>query len=314
MRSLLLLSACAFASAQMPAEAASLRAFRALHGPSVRLSDLFDAIESPDRVLGAAPAPGDRITVQAPQLAAIARDYGVDWRPMTGAEQAVLQRESSAFPQETLMALLRPRLAGAGAPADAAIEMPDYAPPLLPKDAVPQASLADFVYDAASYRFSGTLTVTVADMVPVTVRLVGQVVPMVDAAVLSTRLHGGSVLSTDDVRAARLPVSALHGEAALSVNAVLGLALRRDFPAGQALAIGDLTHPVLVARNAQVRMVLSAGTIVLAAEGVALEEGAMGAHIRVQNPSSHAVMVGEVSGADEVRIMPGRAPVVVAAQ
>jgi hypothetical protein len=26
------------------------------------------------------------------------------------------------------------------------------------------------------------------------------------------------------------------------------------------------------------------------------------------------VMVGEVSGADEVRIMPGRAPVVVAAQ
>jgi flagella basal body P-ring formation protein FlgA len=77
--------------------------------------------------------------------------------------------------------------------------------------------------------------------------------------------------------------------------------------------MGDLTHPVLVARNASVRMALDAGPIALAAEGLALEEGAMGAHIRVQNPNSHAVMVAEVTGAGAVRIMPNHAPLVAAA-
>jgi flagella basal body P-ring formation protein FlgA len=46
---------------------------------------------------------------------------------------------------------------------------------------------------------------------------------------------------------------------------------------------------------------------------VALEDGAMNAHIRVQNPSSRAIMLAEVTGADEVRIMPGHAPIQVAA-
>ena len=62
-------------------------------------------------------------------------------------------------------------------------------------------------------------------------------------------------------------------------------------------------------------MVLSAGAIYARGrEGIALEEGALGAHIRVQNPTSHAVMLAEITGDAEVRIMPGHAPIVVAAQ
>ena len=71
---------------------------------------------------------------------------------------------------------------------------------------------------------------------------------------------------------------------------------------------------ILVARNATVRMLLSAGQIALTAEGTALEDGAMGAHIRVQNPTSRAVVLAEITGADEVRIMTNHAPIQVAAQ
>ena len=73
--------------------AATLRSFIEISGSSVRLSDLFDELGPvPDRVLGAAPAPGDRITVNSPQLAAIAQDFDVAWRPSTGAENVVVQR------------------------------------------------------------------------------------------------------------------------------------------------------------------------------------------------------------------------------
>jgi flagella basal body P-ring formation protein FlgA len=302
------------APAPFPASAATLRVFRLLPHDTVRLSDLFAGIASVDRVLGAAPAPGERIQVRAPQLAAIARDYGVDWRPVSGAEQATLERESTPYTLLDVTSLLRPKLTAAGAPEDAAISLPDFNPPLLAKGSLPRADITDFVYDPAYSKFSATVTLTTEDTAPVSIRVAGEIVQMVDAAVLTQKLRGGSIITEDDVRAARLPAAALRGETALSRNAVLGLALRRDFPAGQALALGDLTHPILVARNANVQMQLNAGAIALSAEGIALEDGAMGAHIRVQNPNSHAVMLAEITGADQVRIMPNHTPVVVAAQ
>jgi flagellar basal body P-ring formation protein FlgA len=309
-----MLFACTFSLALTSAHAATLRAFRAIPGNSVRLSDLFADMATPDRVLGAAPAPGERITVQAPQLAAIARDYGVDWRPVSGAEQTILERASVQFTQDALTGLLRPKLIAAGAPANAAITLEGYAAPALPVGANPTTEIADFTYDTTNFRFTALLTVTTPDAPPAVQKIAGQIVPMVDAATLTHRMAARAILTAQDIRATRIPANALRGEAALSPNAVLGLALRRDTPPGQPLVTGDLTHPILVARNAPVRMVLSAGTMTLAAEGVALEEGSLGAHIRVQNPSSHAVMLAEITGDNEVRIIPGHAPIVVAAQ
>src|ERR1700733_2892343 len=75
------------------ARSATLRSATMLHGPVVRLSDLFDdAGANADRVLGTAPGPGGSIVVEAAQLAAIARQFGVDWRPGSAAERAGLER------------------------------------------------------------------------------------------------------------------------------------------------------------------------------------------------------------------------------
>ena len=63
------------------AQAATLRAMTTLHASVVRLSDLFDdAGANADRVLGPGPGAGGRIVVEAAQLGAIARQFGVDWR------------------------------------------------------------------------------------------------------------------------------------------------------------------------------------------------------------------------------------------
>ena len=107
-----LLAACLLGSAA--ADAATLRPFRELSGNIVRLSDLFDQLgATPDRDLGRGPGPGDRIVVEAPQLAAIARDFGVAWRPISGAERAVLERDGVPLDETAVLAPLRAR-AGRG--------------------------------------------------------------------------------------------------------------------------------------------------------------------------------------------------------
>src|SRR5579875_1173793 len=83
-------------AAPLTAGAATLKPFSTLPGPVVRLSDIWDGV-STDKPLGPAPAPGGRITVPAAQLAAIARDYGVDWRPASSGDRAILERSGRSL-------------------------------------------------------------------------------------------------------------------------------------------------------------------------------------------------------------------------
>jgi len=106
----------------------------------------------------------------------------------------------------------------------------------------------------------------------------------------------------------------LHGNVAISVAAALGQSLRHDLPPGQPLTLGDVARAVLVARNSAVSMRLDAGEISLSAQGVALEDGGLGETVRVQNPSSKAVVMAMVTGGGEVRVLAQRAPLQVAAQ
>src|SRR5271154_2790337 len=86
------------------AQAATLRPLTTLAAPVVRLCDLFDdAGPHADRVLGPGPAPGGRIVIEAAQLAAIARQFGVDWRPGSPVDRAVLERPGELLPRDEVM-------------------------------------------------------------------------------------------------------------------------------------------------------------------------------------------------------------------
>jgi flagella basal body P-ring formation protein FlgA len=292
------------------AAAANLRPFRELAGGIVRLSDLFDALgDTPDRDLGPSPAPGDRIVVEAPQLAAIASDFGVAWRPRSGAERAVLERGGTALAQDAVMTPLRSALATAGAPAQCDIDMPGFTAPVVPAGAQPLSAISNVTYDPGTGRFGALLSVTAPDMPTFRSHLSGQVFPLMDAAVLIRHLHPGAVIRAEDVRAARVRAGLLRGNSPLGADGVTGMALRHDLPPGQPITIADITRPILVARNGLVRMRLEAGGLLLSAQGTALEDGGMGDRVRVQNPTSHAVIIAEVTGDAEVRVEPGRAPV-----
>jgi flagella basal body P-ring formation protein FlgA len=313
-RRALLLAACA-GLVCFPAQAANLRPYRALAGNIVRLSDLFDALgQTPDRDLGPAPAPGDRITVEAPQLAAIASDFGVAWRPRSGAERAVLERGGVPMDAQSILAPLRRALTQAGAPEDADIETPGFTPPTLPAGSTAKPDVGQVVYDAGSLHFSATLSVADAGMAAIHLRISGQILPVTGATVLTHHVRPGSKLRDEDLRTARLHANLLRGNAPLNRDAVLGMTLRHDVAPGQPITAPDLARPLLVTRTGAVRMRLDAGGLMLSAQGVALEDGGMGDRVRVQNPSSHAVVMAEVTGDGEVRVEPGRPPVVLATQ
>jgi flagella basal body P-ring formation protein FlgA len=84
-------------------------------------------------------------------------------------------------------------------------------------------------------------------------------------------------------------------------------------PAGQPLALADLARPISVQRGATVQMQLMASGLLVTGQGMALESGAAGERIRVQNSGSRAVIEAEVIGPGRVRIVPHTGTTVLAA-
>jgi len=295
-------------------EAATLRTMTTLHAPTVRLADLFDdAGANAERVLGPGPGPGGRIVVEASQLAAIARQFGVNWRPVSPSDRAVLERAGRPLPREDAVAAVRAALVAAGASADCDIELAGFSPPLVPVEAKPKPVVSDLEYDAADGRFSALLSIAGEAMEPIALRLGGRADDMMDLPVATRRLPGGTVLGSQDVHVARVRASLVRGEVAYRPADAVGMQLRHAVAAGQPLAISELVRPSLVQRGANVLMVLESTGIALTAQGQALESGAIGERIRVLNPSSHAVVEAEVTDAGSVRVAPGSLPVTPAA-
>ena len=290
-------------------ELARLRPEVTLDAGVVRLSDLFDAAgPQADRVLGPAPAPGGRIIVEAPQLAAIASEFNVAWRPGSPADRAVLDRPGRPVPRGEAMAALRSALASAGAPEHCGIELPGFDPPLVPFGEALHPVVSNLDYDRASGRFSALLSITAHAMDPVNIRVAGRVIEMVDVIVPVRTLPPGTVLQADDLRSASVRASLLQSPVARVASDAAGMAVAHLAPEGQPLALAELHRPNAVTREQAVLLLLDSPGMTLSAQGRALQSGAVGDRIRVVNTGSRAIVLGVVVGDGQVRVMPGSAP------
>jgi flagellar basal body P-ring formation protein FlgA len=290
-------------------QAATLRTMTTLHAPTVRLSDLFDdAGANADRVLGPGPGAGGRIVVEAAQLRAIARQFGVDWRPASSADRAVLDRPGRPLRRDDVLDAVRSALLAGGASADCDIELAGFTPPLVPFEADPRPVVSDLDYDPNAGRFSAVLSVTGEAMEPIHVRIAGRVDETLELPVTAARLLAGSVLRAEDLHMARVHTTLLRGEIVHRVADAIGMQARRQIAVGQPLAVAELVRPTMVQKGANVQMLLDSPGIVLTAQGQAMEAGAIGERIRVVNPVSHAAVEATVIGPDRVRVAPNGVP------
>ena len=288
------------------AQAATLKPFTTLEKAVVRLSDLFDGAD--DRPLGPSPSPGARISVEAPQLLAIARMFKVDWHPSGPGDRAVLERPGRALTKEDVMARLREVLLLAGAPRDSDIDLPAFSTAPLPVGAPPATDFSATEFDPATGRFTTMLQVVAEGVPPIQIRLSGRVQEMVSIPVLRRAMLPGEVVVAADLQWTRLRVGLARGEVVRAPGQAEGQALRRPLAAGQAITLADLGRPVLVSKGAPLVLSLDGPGLAVTAQGVANEAGGLGERIHVTNPYSRAVLEADITGPGHARVVPGAGP------
>ncbi len=290
-----------------------LRAMTTLHGPLVRLGDLFaNAGPASGQVLGPGPAPGGRIVVAARQLAFIAQRYDVDWHPASPEDRAVLAWPGRPFARGAAMPPLIAALHAAGAGAQARIVLDRFDPPVVPLSPDLTPVVSALAYDPGSGRFTAVLMLTGAGLDPIAVPVAGRVEATVLVPVAAVPLAAGTVLAADDIRMMRMRRSTVPGDAVLRAEQAIGQQIRRMAPAGTPFLRDELRPPVLVRKGAVVLIRVDSPGITLTASGQALDPGGAGDRIRVLNPVSHAVLEAMVTAAGQVRVLPGAPPLIPA--
>lgn len=298
--------------ALMPAEAAGqaiARAHVTLDTPQVRLADLFEnAGPRGGRVLGPAPAPGQRYVVPLAQLAAIARDHGLT---LVGGGPTVVERPGRPIGRPEIEAALRDALivAGAAESPAARIDLAAFVPPTVPMTAAPRLVVEDLAWDHASGRFAATLAAIVAGEPPARTRLAGRVTELVSVPVAVRRLVAGEPVGASDVRMAQIPPERLPADAVRDPAILEGQVLRRPVAPGTPIGASDLGGRLLVVKDAPVTMTIELPGLAITAQGRALDNGGPGDVVQILNIASRAVVEATVIGPGRARVAPGSLPV-----
>jgi flagella basal body P-ring formation protein FlgA len=276
---------------------------------ALRLGDLFEnAGDAAPAVIGAAPAPGRRMMLDAAQLSMIARRHGLAWRPLSGEERSIVERPGRPLPREEIEALLRDELTRLGIDPESELELPGFAPPLVPLGVLPQVMLESVHFDAATRRFAATLAVAADGMAGFRARLAGRALATVPVVVATRRLAVGEIVGAADLREIRLRAERVRPGAAQRAEEVVGRQLRRPIAANLPYVMVDLIAPQVVAKNQLVLMLLDGPGLTMTAQGRALEAAARGELVPVMNLVSRSIIEAQVIGPGRVRVLPGAVP------
>ncbi|MGO8910907.1 MAG: flagellar basal body P-ring formation chaperone FlgA [Bradyrhizobium sp.] len=157
-------------------------------------------------------------------------------------------------------------------------------------------------YDPRSGRFDVSFEVaSETNNAATKLRFTGIAIETVEAAVLARSVERNEVLKSSDVITERRPKAEVGGDAAVR-NRAVGMQMRRQLRAGQALRVADLAKPDLVQRDDNVTLIYESTGLYLTMRGKALEGGTEGDTVNVLNLQSKRNVYGVVVGRGQVSI------------
>lgn len=271
----------------------------------VQLGDLFNpAGKYADRPVARAPAPGETITLDAMWLWRLARSFGVDWRPTTQYDAATVTRPSRAYGPKDLRAMVRRAyFEETGEDSLIAIDLDDETAELhLAADADGEPRVTRFSLDPTSGRFTAEIAGPAGSAAAQRVLVAGRAVRQVEVYAPAVRLGAGRIIRAQDLEVLLLPESQVSRTALVHRDDLIGKEIARTVTAGRPIPASSVRAPQLVQRGAPVTVELATANMRLTAQGRALEPGAKGDLVRVQNLQSRITIDAVVVGANRVRV------------
>lgn len=275
----------------------------------VRLGDLFTDLPRGANAAAEvtkAPAPGQKSTIDASALMGISNQHRLGWRPSGRFDKVVVERAGQIIgPQQIHEVVLR-ALGEHGLPAGSDVALDnDRLQVVVPVDKPAVVRAENPVFDPSKPRFEITLVTSADDREggEKTTRLQGKVFRTVDVPVLVRPFGVGEVIRGRDIQMVRLRADQVGATHVNDPDKLVDKSARRVLPAGQPVKVGDISMPILVAKNSMVNVRIASNRLNITMQGKAMDEGAEGDTVRVVNTRSNKIVQGTVSSRGEVVVL-----------
>jgi flagella basal body P-ring formation protein FlgA len=306
---LFLASAPAFAQAGRPALLADVTVSRDV----VTLGDVVaNAGQAGETPVFRAPALGRAGTIQAARIVEAARSAGLQI-DAGATSQVVVSRASRRLTRTDIEAAVRKALASRYAldNADVTLGLEGNESVIhIEPEATDEPKVTDLAYDARSRRVEAVVTVPGSRSLTLKpLRTAGLVVETIEVPTLTRALNRGEPLRAGDVKVERRPRAEFQALGFADPAQLSGKVARNTLAAGAVLRDADLLRQDLVEKNGVVTVTYQIPGIELTMRGKALESGAMGDVVQVQNTQSKRTLQATVTGPGTVSVItaqPGR--------
>ncbi len=298
----LLAAAPAVHATQLPPQ---LHSSVTLTGDTLHLGDLWDNVGAKAGVVvAAAPQPGRHITVEANWLAAVAAANGVDWHPESAYDRSVVERAGQAVDPALIETELREALNLEGLPADSGFEISnrDSLNVMVATGIQPTVAVHDLVLDPRVHRFTALIEVPAGSPSATRVRIEGRTFTNTRIPVLVRPMARGDTIGEHDIEWKEVREEGVRQDTIIEARQLLGMEPRYQIRAGVPLRLSELERPVVVARNANVTIVLRTPYMTLTALGQAKDDGGMGDIIKVTNLQTKQTVDARVDGPGTVTV------------
>jgi flagella basal body P-ring formation protein FlgA len=291
----------------MPALAApQLRTQVSVDRETVQLGDLFTGLPAGvrgDIDVGRAPAPGKTAHFDAAFLAALSATNGLGWQPATRFDRVTVERAAQVIGYEVVRSALGDALRAQGLPVGAEVVLDnEQLKILLPSGRPGTLSIEQLSYAPNRDRFSAMIVAPANDPAAERVKIQGRVIHMTEVAVPARAIQTGEIIRARDLQIVRLRTDQVGKANLAEAGQLVGRSARRPLAANQPVRASDLVMPTVITRNAMITVKVASDRMSLSMQAKALDDGAIGDTVRVQNTRSNRIIQGVVTAAGEVTV------------
>lgn len=278
-----------------------------VQGPTVKLSDLFSGVPAViDRDIAQAPLPGKTATYDAPVLEKLAEKYRLDWHAAAVTDHVTISTAATRITADDLRAAIIHKIEESGVHGDIEAMLDNRAVEInLPGKQSADFAFNNFDYDPLSKRFRCEV-VAGSGASAVSLPLAGRVTIKHHVPTLAHRLDAGSIIVLTDIDWMTVPDERIGANVITSADQLIGHELRHAVNENDVIHTNDVMPARLVTRGSLVTLKIQTPFMQLTAQGRALQDGAEGEVVRVNNTQSNRMVEGVVTGPGEVSIHVGQ--------
>ena len=250
-----------------------------------------------------APAPGDRTQLSPSRVRSAAARHGISWRNIERVQRISVKRASDVISSDEIKAAIADAVADQGTIGKVRIQLPARSAKLhVAKGSAPELSVRLDEFDPTRKFFRGELSAIDENGTEVTLPISGRAISVVAVPVLTQAIVPGSVISESDIDWLDYPADRVNNSMITDATQLIGMTPKRSIRASFPVRTGDVQRPVLTPKGSAVTVIYDTRGISLSISGRAMEDGARGQLIRIQNLRSNRIVEAEVIAPGKVRI------------